>query len=67
MLLDEQTSPEQIAILRGMTPERRLALAEGLYWTAREMKTAWLRDQHADWSDEQVAREVTRIFRNART
>jgi len=66
MLLDEQTSPEQIAILRRMTPERRLALAEGLYWTAREMKKAWLRAQHSDWSDEQVAREVTRIFRDAR-
>ena len=66
MLLDEQTSPEQIAILRRMTPERRLALAEGLYWTAREMKKAWLRSLHADWSDEQVSREVTRIFRNAR-
>jgi hypothetical protein len=66
MLLDEQTGPEQIAILRRMTPERRLALAEGLYWTAREMKKAWLRAQHSDWSDEQVAREVTRIFRDAR-
>jgi len=30
MLLDEQTNPEQIAILRRVTPERRLALAEGL-------------------------------------
>jgi hypothetical protein len=67
MLTDEQTAPEQIAILRRMTPERRLALAEGLYWTAREMKKAWLRAQHPGWSDEQVSREVTRIFRNART
>jgi len=67
MLADEQTSPEQFAIYRRMTPERRLALAEGLYWTAREMKAAWLRAQHADWSEEQVSREVTRIFSNART
>ena len=66
MLLDGQITPEQIAILRRMTPERRLAQAEGLYWTAREMKKAWLRAQHADWSDVQVSREVTRIFRNAR-
>jgi hypothetical protein len=27
MLLDEQTSPEQIAILRRMKPERRLAFS----------------------------------------
>ena len=67
MLPDEETSPEQIAILCRMTPERRLALAEGLFWTAREMKKSWLRAQHADWSEEQVARETTRIFRHART
>ncbi len=67
MLADEQTSPEQYAILRRMTPERRLALAEGLYWTAFEMKKAWLRGQHADWSEEQVTRETARIFQNART
>ena len=67
MLPDEQPSPEQIAILRRMAPERRLALAERLYWTARGMKAAWLRAQHADWSPEQVSREVTRIFSNART
>ena len=67
MLADEQTSPEQFAIYRRMTPECRLALAENLYWMAREMKAAWLRAQHTDWSEEQVSREVTRIFSNART
>jgi len=67
MLPDEQTSPEQIESFRRMTPERRLALAEQLYWSAREMKAAWLRAQHADWSEERVSREVTRIFSNART
>jgi len=67
MLPDEQTVPEQFEAFRRMTPERRLALAERLYWSAREMKAAWLRGQHADWSEEQVAREVTRIFAHART
>jgi len=67
MLPDEQTSPEQIEAFRRMTPERRLALAEQLYWSARELKAAWLRAQHADWSEEQVSREVTRIFSHART
>jgi hypothetical protein len=67
MLTDEQTSPEQFAIYRRMTPERRLALAEQLCWTAREMKTSWLRSQHADWPEEKVRREVARIFSHART
>jgi hypothetical protein len=67
VLADEQTSPEQFAIYRRMTPGRRLALAEQLYWTARRMKTAWLRAQHPDWSEEKVSREVTRIFSHAGT
>jgi len=49
-----------------MTPERRLALAEGLCWMARDMKAAWLRTLHADWTEEQVAQEVARIFSHAR-
>lgn len=67
MLPDEQSTPEQIAIYRQMTPERRLSLAEQLYWSAREIKAAWLRAQHIDWSEDQIAREVTRTFTNART
>ena len=67
MLPDEKTSPEQIESFPRMTFERRLALAEQLYWSAREWKAAWLRAQHADWSEAQVSREVTRIFRHART
>ena len=67
MLADEQPSQEQLAISRRMTPERRLALAERLYWTAQRMKAAWLRSQHADWSEAQVLHEVTRIFSDART
>ena len=67
MLPDEQLSPEQIAIYRRMTPQRRLELGEQLYWSARRWKAAWLRSQHPEWSEELVSREVTRIFSNART
>jgi len=67
MLPDEQTTPEQLAIFRKMTPERRLRLAEQLYWSARNLKTAWLHSQHADWTEEQILEEVRRIFTNART
>jgi hypothetical protein len=67
VLPDEQTSPEQFEAFRRMPPERRLALAEQLYWSARELKAAGLRAQHRNWSEEQVAREVTRLFTHART
>jgi hypothetical protein len=67
MLADEQTSPEQIKILRAMSGEQRLRLAERLYWSARKMKAAGLCAQHPDWSAEQVKDEVRRIFLHARS
>ena len=67
MLPDEKPSPEQIAILRSFSGEKRMRLAEQLYWSARRMKTAWVRNQHPEWPEEKVAAEVTRIFRHART
>jgi hypothetical protein len=67
MLPDEEASPEQLAIFRRMTPERRLSLAEQLYWSARDLKTAWLRSQHPGWTEEQITREVKRLFAHART
>lgn len=67
VLADEKPSPEQIEAYRRMTPERRLALAEELYWSAREWKASGLRAQHPHWSADQVASEVTRLFLHART
>ena len=67
VLPDEQTTPEQFEAFRRMTPERRLALGESLYWSAREWKAAWLRAQHTEWSEAEISREVTRIFLHART
>ncbi len=65
MLPDEEPSAEQIAILRRMTGEQRLKVAQQLYWSARRLKTAGVRSQHPDWSEEQVKAEVNRIFLNA--
>jgi hypothetical protein len=67
MLADEQTSPEQFAILRAMPGERRLKLAEMLYWSARKLKAVGVRSQHPDWPEEKVNAEVNRIFLNARS
>jgi len=67
MLLDEQTSPEQMAALRAMTGAQRLHLAEQLYWTARKMKLAGLRSQHPDWPEERLQDELRRIFSHAGT
>ena len=64
---DEHASPEQDAILRRMTPAQRWDAARNLYWTMRRHKTAFLRSQHPDWSEQHVSNEVRRIFSNART
>jgi hypothetical protein len=67
MLVDEQASPEQIAVLRRMTPEQRWRAAHRLYWTARRHKGAFLRSLHPEWPDERIEGEVRRTFASART
>ncbi len=67
MLPDEQLSPEQVRIFRGMSGQRRLQPAEQLYWSAREIKGAAVRLQHPEWSEREVDEEVRRIFLHART
>ena len=67
MLADEQISPEQIIALRAITGARRLRLAERLYWSARKMKAAGLRQQHPDWQEQRLNEEVRQIFSHART
>jgi hypothetical protein len=67
MLPDEHPSPEQIEILRRMTPEQRWHAAYRLYWTMRRHKAAFLRSQHPNWTDDKVENEVRSIFLHART
>jgi hypothetical protein len=67
MLPDEQLDAEQIKILRAMSGEDRLRVAERLFWLARKMKAAGVREQHPDWPEARVDEEVRRIFLNART
>jgi len=67
MLPDEQASLKQIEILRAMPGERRLRLAERLYWSARKWKIAGLRAQHPDWDQERLEAEARLIFLHART
>jgi len=58
--------PEQIRAYRSMTPEQKLRAGSDLYWAARRLKEAFVRQQHPDWSDEEVKAEVRRIFLHAR-
>ncbi len=59
--------PEERRILRAMTPAQKLAAAEDMYRTARDIKAAALRQQHPDWSEEDIRRKVREIFLHGRT
>lgn len=62
-----EITPEYIATLRGMTGAQKLRTAFQLYWGARRLKAARLRQQHPDWTEEQVQQRVKEIFMNAVT
>jgi len=60
-------TPEERRILRAMTPAQKLAAAEDMYRAARAIKAAALRQQHPDWSEEEIRRKVRDIFLHGRT
>ncbi len=53
---------ERVKILQRMTPAQKLRAAERLYWSARQLKAAWLRQQHPDWPSDRIDREVRDAF-----
>jgi hypothetical protein len=60
-------TPEYVAALRRLTGPEKLQAAAALYWSARKVKAAGLRDRHPDWPEERIQREVRGIFLHART
>jgi hypothetical protein len=56
----DRLDDDMVRILQGMTPAQRLAIAHGMWRSARDMLTNLTRAEHPDWSDEQVGREVAR-------
>jgi len=58
---------EQTKIISKMTPQAKLKLAMDLYWSARQLKTAWLTHLHPDWTQQQVDKTVKEIFLHARS
>lgn len=60
-------TPEYAATLQRMTGEQKWRTAFGLYWAARSLKAAALREQHPDWTEAQVQQKVKEIFMHAVT
>ena len=62
-------SVEQIdtAIVRGLTPARKLEVMHSLWRQAWDLKAAGIRMQHPDWTEQQVQARVREIFGGAAT
>ena len=67
MLPDEEPGPDQLAVLRTMTPKQKWAAAQQLYWSARRLKVAFLRSEHPEWSQAELDESVRQTFLYART
>jgi hypothetical protein len=50
-----------------MTPQQKLDAALSLYHSARQLKAAWLRQMHNDWTEQMIEQAVREAFSNART
>jgi hypothetical protein len=62
-----QENDIQFSILQAMSPEKKLKVAMRLYHSARELKAAWIRQQHEEWSEREVQLAVREAFINARS
>jgi len=61
-----QAREAQIARFRQMTPGERWVAARDLYWSMRRLKEAFIRQQHPQWSNDQVAAAVREAFSHVR-
>ena len=52
---------------KNMSPEKKLDLSMQLYYSAKELKKAALREFHPDWDETEVENELKRIFLHARS
>ena len=50
-----------------MSGVQKLRVAFALYWSARKLKAAGLRQQHPTWSEAEVQQQVKHIFLHATT
>ena len=57
----------QYKLLRDMSPQRKLEAAMNLYYSAKELKAARLRQLHIDWSEQKINQTVKETFANARS
>jgi hypothetical protein len=55
-------TPEYVAALRRMSGAEKIRAAFRLYDLAKKIKAARVREEHPDWTEDQVRRRVNEIF-----
>ena len=61
-VVTRSVSEQQLQRLRAMTGEQKIRAAEALRAAAWELKAAWIRSQHPDFSEEDVQDADRRWF-----
>lgn len=60
LVSSEMMDREMIEIIRAKNPAERLAIAFGMWRSARRMIESILRTQHPEWTGEAIDREIAR-------
>ncbi len=56
----EMMDPMMVEVMRQKSPAERLAIACGMWESARSIIRGTIRQQHPNWSEERVNREIAR-------
>jgi len=56
----EVMDPLMVEVMRNKTPQERLAIAFRMWNSARVMLRGVLRQEHPEWNDEAIDREIAR-------
>jgi hypothetical protein len=59
--------PVQVKIYREMSPTKKLAIMDQLYWTAYELKKSGFKEQHPEWDEETLKKKVREAFLYAKS
>ncbi|MGD8649925.1 MAG: hypothetical protein PVJ77_25545 [Desulfobacterales bacterium] len=59
--------PEQKKIYQLMTAAQKLDISLKLYYSAKALKAAAIKEQHPDWNEEKINKKVNEIFLYAGT
>ena len=65
--MSERLHPAQIEALRRMTPSQRLEIGMSFIESMRELRGSVLRQEHPDWTEEQIARALREFVLHAAT